>query len=724
MVIYQIFCTDLGLYGEICLTTTVKILMTQTALFSSLVSCFRHPTTIIISICLLSIIIVLSLSNFILQTSFSEIISFGNNGTAKSNCNCVVFRMDDLQDYWLKSAQLATMNQFISRNQSLTVGIIMKDTGNDTEIVNKVKEGSDSGLFELAVHGWNHTDYTKLSEEEQRKSLEDSNKKMIELFGNGSEIFIPPLNAFDDATINAVQQANMKILDGNGSSFDELQLKGNNESGAQSSIQIPSKDFFYIPSTISFTDYYQDRPFKNSVQNIFNNVTQSINTNGYAVIIIHPQDFVKIENGTFTEALDENQTSDLSRLIDLILSNNIRLGSFSEVTGEIELQDGMISSSNPTSQNITAANQVATLFTSLSPNLDSAAPNNCSGGWEVTGDFYPSESDYHGRGYNQTVTIYSLDESNNNTTTSRTLNSEFLRAVEEKGWGLTIQGDYVGGWDSKFWGPSPVGLTAQGEPMVAGLTAGTDGNIIPYGRNFTIPTLPSPWNSKTFTAFDFEMGLVGKQINVYTGTGSNGEKEAAGIAETETNTVCVLPKPQFISTGNSTRDQFDSYIINASDYYGISDKLVTKSLIMQESSFDPFLISSDIPCGVPDGWTDQESRSFGLMQVTPACQEVGGSGPNLTTDTKSPNWATSVFNPEFNIDQGVNELSRLLFIMKSKFPECTNEQYMLMALGAYNSGEDAIGGCDSWNERANNYITGVTRNYRILSGEVNIFHSN
>jgi soluble lytic murein transglycosylase-like protein len=90
----------------------------------------------------------------------------------------------------------------------------------------------------------------------------------------------------------------------------------------------------------------------------------------------------------------------------------------------------------------------------------------------------------------------------------------------------------------------------------------------------------------------------------------------------------------------------------------------------------------------------------------------------------SPNWATSMFNPEFNIDQGVNELSRLLSIMKSKFPECTNEQYMLMALGAYNSGENAIGGCDSWNERANDYITGVTRNYRILSEGVNIFHSN
>jgi hypothetical protein len=79
--------------------------------------------------------------------------------------------------------------------------------------------------------------------------------------------------------------------------------------------------------------------------------------------------------------LDENETNDLSRLIDLMLSNNIRLGSFSDVTGEIEIPDEMTSSSNPTSQNTTVASQAATLFTSLSPNLDSASSNNCSGGW-------------------------------------------------------------------------------------------------------------------------------------------------------------------------------------------------------------------------------------------------------------------------------------------------------------------------------------------------------
>jgi peptidoglycan/xylan/chitin deacetylase (PgdA/CDA1 family) len=519
--------------------------------FSCLSSCIEQPFNNVISTGLLSSLVVLAMSNVIFQASFSEIISFGNNGTVHSNCNCVVFRMDDIQDYWLKSAQLAAMNQFTSRNQSLTTGIIMNGIGNDTEIVNKVKEGSDSGLFELAVHGWNHTDYTKLSEEEQRNSMYDSNRKMSALFGKASEIFIPPLNSFNDDTINAMEQVGMKILDANQSSFDELDLKPSNESQTLSSLPTESKNFFYVPSTISFKDYYQDEPIKNSIQNIFNNVTQSISAYGYAVIIFHPQDFVKIDaNGNLIDVLDENEINDFSRLIDLILSNNIHLGSFSEITTEIENKEEITPSSNLTSQNIIVDQAAAPSFTSLTPNLDSVGPKNCSGGWEVTANFLPSESDYEGKGYNQTVTLYGLDDAN--ITSTRTFNSEFLKAVEMEGWGLTKQGDYIGGWDGKFWGPSSDYLTYQGEPLIVGISAATDGNMIPYRSNFTIPTLPSPWNNKTFMAVDLgPPGLVGKQVSIYTGTGSNAEKEGVRITEAELNTVCLFPTlnpPDPIST--------------------------------------------------------------------------------------------------------------------------------------------------------------------------------
>ncbi|MDQ5876109.1 MAG: polysaccharide deacetylase family protein, partial [Thermoproteota archaeon] len=367
--------------------------MNKAGAFSSSLNLLNHLAPEIILIGLLSITAALTLSSFVLQPSFSsEIMSYGNNGTARSNCNCVVFRIDDIQDYWVRPAQLAAMNQFIDRNQSLTLGIIMSIIGNDTEIVNKVREGHDIGLFELAVHGWNHTDYTKMSEEEQRTSMYDANRKMSALFGNTSEIFIPPLNAFNNDTINAMQQVGMTILDANSSSFDELELNDNSSSSSSnnnnnelqtlSSLPMQSKNFFYVPSTIAFKDYYQDKPIKNSIQNIFNNITQSIDVHGYAVIIIHPQDFVRIDaNGSLTNILDENEINDLSRLIDSILSNNIRIGSFSEIIGETESNDMIMTSSNSTSQDIMVDQPEGSFY-------------NCSGGWTVTGYFSPLESDY------------------------------------------------------------------------------------------------------------------------------------------------------------------------------------------------------------------------------------------------------------------------------------------------------------------------------------------
>jgi hypothetical protein len=366
-------------------------------------------------------------------------------------------------------------------------------------------------------------------------------------------------------------------------------------------------------------------------------------------------------------------------------------------------------------------------------NSMSSDNNTCSIGWQIQAFFMPVESDYDGRGYAQTITIHNLNDTNNMTT--RTLNSEFLENVQMQGWwGLTKQGDYIGGWDDRFWGPISSLSHLLRYPLVAGITSGTDRSIIPYSQIFTVPTLPPPWNTKTFMALEPGSDLSGKQVNIYTGMGSTAEKEKAQITGIE-NILCMprqVPvqgdsRPTItttdISIGDPVYDQFDSQIVNTANQYGITDKMIIKSVIMQESFFDIFAVSSDIPCGVPDGWTDQESKSFGLMQLTPACRAADGSKPNLTKDNNSSNWATSWFNPEYNINQGVKSLADNLLLMKNKFSGCSDDQYMSMALGAYNSGEGAIYGCSSWNDRANLYITNVTENHRILSQIANILPS-
>ena len=226
----------------------------------------------------------------------------------------------------------------------------MGSMGEDTEIINKIKQGTDSGLFELATHGWNFTEFTKLSEEEQRNSLDNSNKKMNELFGNASDIFAPPHEVFNRETINAMKQVNMKILSGNRSSFDRLQLNGNNESSTLTSSVNQSESISYIPATISFKSYSGDQYIQNSLESIFNNATQNIDAYGYAVITLDPAHFMQIgENGTPSDIVDQNAINELSRLIHFLSLNNIRIGSFAEITSEMENKDTIIPNSNSAS---------------------------------------------------------------------------------------------------------------------------------------------------------------------------------------------------------------------------------------------------------------------------------------------------------------------------------------------------------------------------------------
>jgi F5/8 type C domain-containing protein len=178
-----------------------------------------------------------------------------------------------------------------------------------------------------------------------------------------------------------------------------------------------------------------------------------------------------------------------------------------------------------------------------------------------------------------------------------------------------------------------------------------------------------------------------------------------------------------ISIGNSKSDQFDSFILAASSKYNI-DPMIIKSQIAQEGGFDGVQhASSDTPCGIPGvdfpwkvTWTSYQSRSFGLMQITPACSvkysAVNPSAllpsgyPNLTTDPNSPDWNYSAFNPTYNIQKGTYDDRRSTDIQTKRFPDCTNNEHVMMGVGAYNAGTNSIGGCNfsDWNSRAQLYF--------------------
>ena len=220
-------------------------------------------------------------------------------------CDCVVFRVDDIQDYFHDNAQLAIMNQFILKNQSVSLGLIMHDFGDDYNVRHKVMEGYKKGSFELALHGWDHVDYNNLSENAQQESLSLANGKMTDIFGGPSQIFIPPYNSFNNSTLNVMQKLGLRII----SAEPDLD-PGPYFVADGSSNYTDSYNIYHLPQTTQFNTFEGDNLIKVPINDIINNATKNISRYGYAIIVMHPEYFSKVVNETKPDILDKQKISD------------------------------------------------------------------------------------------------------------------------------------------------------------------------------------------------------------------------------------------------------------------------------------------------------------------------------------------------------------------------------------------------------------------------------
>ncbi len=140
-------------------------------------------------------------------------------------------------------------------------------------------------------------------------------------------------------------------------------------------------------------------------------------------------------------------------------------------------------------------------------------------------------------------------------------------------------------------------------------------------------------------------------------------------------------------------DAFDCQVLKWTAFYNEPDPMIFKAIMYVESRFDDTSVACpNLPCGTPSGWNAAtECGCYGLMQVVPACGGEGDAGllanghPNLTTDSTSALWSTSIFNPDVNIDVGISGVAGNRAQEKKKFPGCTEDQYTMMAIGDYNS---------------------------------------
>ena len=296
---------------------------------------------IIFSLCILLILPVT-----VKGISPKEDLSVSEQETGKSNpCKCVVFRLDDVRDKYFDPVQIKIMNLFLSKEAPLTLGLVMQSIGKDTSILNKISEGYEKGLFELALHGWEHKNYTELSQQEQKHSLYKANERFRIIFGNKSEVFIPPHNKFNNDTVTVIKELGIKILSSSipvQDKFDQGRSIFNSSTKKQNANQ--SQGIYFLPHSPELKKFVGQAQIKVPMNEVVNDINDSIDKYGYAVVLMHPQSFIKLDKtGKYTDVVKENinraeinykDMNDLEYLIDHIKQKGIEISSFHKILND------------------------------------------------------------------------------------------------------------------------------------------------------------------------------------------------------------------------------------------------------------------------------------------------------------------------------------------------------------------------------------------------------
>jgi peptidoglycan/xylan/chitin deacetylase (PgdA/CDA1 family) len=286
------------------------------------------------------------------------------NAAAKNStyapCNCAIFRLDDIDDSSKSKVRSAILGHFTSENKKLVAAIILSRFGNlasDGSVYTKVKEGFDKGLFQLAIHGWNHTKYSKLTEEQQKQDFIDANNKLLSLFGNKSRIFAAPFNEFNSDTIKAMAESGLDIFSATYfqeyrtpnpykvpglfvTSNSKIQLSEVNITDSDSK-QILKKTIYHVPFDISLLHLLrQGYSGQNLTERVLSEVNKDIAKYGFSVIALHPSDFSTSKSPTGI-TFDPNKFQVLIDIIDRLETRGISIANFNDITrGPFRMEQG------------------------------------------------------------------------------------------------------------------------------------------------------------------------------------------------------------------------------------------------------------------------------------------------------------------------------------------------------------------------------------------------
>ena len=238
-----------------------------------------------------------------------------------SSCDCVAFRFDGVQDYWLNDVQIAYVNTFVEKNIPLTVAIIADSFGNDQKITNVIKDAANKNKLEIASQGVGNASFTDFSKEEQDNLLKQSIMEILDSTGTRPQIFVPPQNKYNNDTKQVLIENKF------------THISSNILSGESSPFPLEGETLYKFPETATTGKYSLEQNLFTGVSSndTYSDTINSLKKYGFAVITSHPQEFAIIQNGTYTNQINNEQINELETLIQKLQSDEIRIVSIGKI---------------------------------------------------------------------------------------------------------------------------------------------------------------------------------------------------------------------------------------------------------------------------------------------------------------------------------------------------------------------------------------------------------
>jgi peptidoglycan/xylan/chitin deacetylase (PgdA/CDA1 family) len=228
-------------------------------------------------------------------------------------CNCVAFRMDDIQNYWLLDPQLEVLETFREYNVPITIGVIGNDfEGYIASYIQNVTSNENSNI-EIANHSWTHENFSLLDKDHQNQLIKNTNEKIFNETGFWPKTFYPPYGEINNSTLEVLREHNFTTMSSTfGSSPPPYPLV--------------ISGIHHFPATALTADYVKEtQMFQGLLHNeTLKDIQDSQEKFGFSVVALHPQEFSMIENGEYVDKVNQDQINELVLLIDEIQKSELK----------------------------------------------------------------------------------------------------------------------------------------------------------------------------------------------------------------------------------------------------------------------------------------------------------------------------------------------------------------------------------------------------------------